>query len=335
MSSRPWLRLAKLAVGVALILVLVLRVEADLLLDRFRSLKLAWVVVVFALPPVGILLSTVRWRALLEVLGVRVGLGRLLALYMIGTFFNNFLPTMVGGDVVKSYTLARETGAAESVIAATFMERFVGLAALVTLLPLILGRQTVVEPFPALHVVVWLALGAYLVSVAIAISPERLHARRTRSDVEIWLRLRSLVERTHRKISRFKAARSTLAVSYGLSLAFYLLSVLTAWAATRSVGADVGFVYLLAVLPLVWLAGMLPISLNGLGITEGGYLVFLQLAGVEPADALTVALLLRVRLLITALLGGLIFLVYRRRQAVSLPDGDTGDLSGERGTLPA
>ena len=83
----------------------------------------------------------------------------------------------------------------------------------------------------------------------------------------------------------------------------------------RSVGAEVEFYYLLAVLPLVWLAGMIPISLNGLGITEAGYAIFLQLVGVTPEDALTVALLVRFRLLITALLGGLVFLRHRAERA--------------------
>jgi uncharacterized protein (TIRG00374 family) len=312
---KNWLAIAKLLFGVALIAVLVLRVDAGVLAQRFRSLNLAYVALVFILPHVSMLLSTVKWRALLGVLDVHVGLWRLFGLYMMGTFFSNFLPSMVGGDVFKSYALSRETGEASSVVAGTFMERFVGLAALVSLLPLVQMQPAVTQAMPMLGLFIWCVVGGYLVSVALVLSPERLYARSSQKAAGIWQRVWSFLESTHHRISRFRSAPMTLLGCFGLSLVFYVLAVATAWAATRSVGAEVEFYYLLAVLPLVWLAGMIPISLNGLGITEAGYAIFLQLVGVTPEDALTVALLVRFRLLITALLGGLVFLRHRAEHA--------------------
>ena len=62
-------------------------------------------------------------------------------------------------------------------------------------------------------------------------------------------------------------------------------------------------------------AGMLPVSLNGLGITEAGFALFLQLAGVPIAEAVGVGVLLRARLLVTGDVGGLLFLRYRSANA--------------------
>lgn len=84
---------------------------------------------------------------------------------------------------------------------------------------------------------------------------------------------------------------------------------------------SIDILYLLAIVPVVLLAAFVPISLNGLGITEAGYVIFFQLIGIPLEDALGIALLLRIRLVITALLGGLIFLWYRSRpNQIATPD---------------
>jgi uncharacterized protein (TIRG00374 family) len=301
----------KLSLGLALLGFLIAKSDPSSLLENVYSLDLIFVLVVLVLPHVAMWLSCVKWQLLLAELGIMASVRHLFALYMIGSFFNNFLPTMVGGDVVKAYQLGREAGDPASVIAATFMERFVGLAALVSLLPLVLLQKNVIEAVPILVPLVFGVIVGYLMVLCLVFSsfPQRLPG--AKSNLGLVRRLSPLLEKARRQVRLFRHCGWALLASYLISLLFYLVTATGSWAAARSTGADVGFDYVLSVVPVILLAGLLPISLNGLGITESGYVVFLGLAGVSTVDALTMALLVRLRVFLTAILGGLIFLRYR------------------------
>ena len=301
----------KLLLGIGLLALLVAVSDPAGLLARLAGVDLLWLSVVLVLPHIGILLSSVKWQQLLRELNVRAKLRRLLALYLIGTYFNNFLPTMVGGDAYKIYRLSRDTGDGSAVIAATFMERYVGLVALLTLLPLILLQQPVHRAFPPLTVTVLLALVLLLVSIALLFRNVE-GGTDLRSTGAGWFhKLMDAVSAVAARVRSYRGARAVLMRSYVISLGFYLVTVATGWAALRSVGAEVDFTYMLAIVPVVLLLALLPISLNGLGVTESAYVVLLGLAGVSATDALAMALLLRARIFLTAVIGGVLFLVER------------------------
>ena len=294
---------------------LIVRADMSMLLQRIVSVDLFYLAVMFVIPHVMIGINTLKWQIFLRELGLRIDFNRLFGLYLIATFFNNFLPTMVGGDAVRAYALGRETNDISSVTAATFMERLVGFAGLVSLVPLVLFSTIVTDRFPT----VWLIAPACLLGFALA-SAMLLSSRFD----PLWRRLRSIrklarllefLARTRKAVYRTAQSIQILLATYLLSLIFYVGAAGAVWAAAMSLGADVGIGYLIATVPLVLVAGMLPVSLNGLGITEAGFAIFLQLAGVPLVDAVGVGLLLRARLLVTGLFGGLLFLRYRSARA--------------------
>lgn len=299
----------KLVVGLALLAILVDKADLRALVARLASVDLGWLVLVLLLPHVGIWLSTMKWRILLRRSGVDAPMTRLLALYLVGTFFNNFLPTMVGGDVVKAYQLGRESGDTASVAAATFMERYLGLAALISLLPLILFQDQVVDAWPVVRWIVGFAVLGFACTL-VAFTPLGTALLEREWQPPVGAALLPALRKTARKITRFRHSPRAVAISLVVSLLFYLVTAASSWAALRSVGSEVGFVYMLSIVPLVLLAALVPVSLNGLGITEGGYALLLGLAGVPAVSAVAMALVLRARVLFTAGLGGLIFLLY-------------------------
>lgn len=302
--------LGKLLVGLGLLAFLFSRIDLQGLLQRLSSLDAGYLLLLLTLPHFGIWLSSVKWHALLRSLGVRVRLRRLFALYMIGTFFNNFLPTMVGGDVIKAYQLSRETRDAASVIAATFMERFVGLAALVSLLPLIYLQEDILSAYPMLGLVVAVAILSFLVASSLVFWT-RIRIPGSDSEVPIVRRLSRLAKKTRAHVISFRRHRSVLSSSFAISVLFYAVAAATAWAAIRCTGLSVGYLYVGSFLPIVLLAGLAPVTVNGLGVTESGYVLFLGLVGLSTVDAVTIALLLRARILVTSVFGGLVFVIYR------------------------
>lgn len=305
----------KCLLGLGLIVFLLSRVDLKALLNTLVSVNLLYLAIVLILSHLGIFLSTVKWKYLLENLDIHGSLSRLFALYLVGTFFNNFLPTMVGGDVMRSYALCREAKDHSSVIAATFMERFLGMAALVTLLPLVLYQQTAITRYPFLKYFVVIMILCFTGSVFLIFQNTNLF-RRIKKRVNTWFaKVVILIEKIQYRVYLFLRFKKTLLLSYGISIVFYFVVSGSTWAATRSVGIEVDYFYILSIVPVVLLVASIPVSLNGLGITEAGYVVFLSLVGVPAVDALAAALILRGRVLFTTIIGGIIFMFYKTNRA--------------------
>jgi uncharacterized protein (TIRG00374 family) len=81
--------------------------------------------------PILIFTGVAKWHILLKSQGFHVSIWRLYALYMVGKFFNNFLPSNVGGDVVRGYELGKSIDSGADSMASVFMERFTGLIVLI------------------------------------------------------------------------------------------------------------------------------------------------------------------------------------------------------------
>lgn len=308
------LTLAKLAFGIGLLIVLVTRVPLAEFRESFRSVEPLYLALLVFLPFPLQAVSTFRWRILLRALGLRVAFARLFTLYLIARFFSNFLPTMVGGDIVRAYQLSLDTCDASSTTAATVMERVIGLVALVSLLPVALLSDVIVTSFPLLRYAIPAFVLAFVAGLC-GVFIWRWDLLWKRSRHPRIQRVLSFIVET--RTAMLRATRSIAAVlhAYWLSLLFYVGSAGCVWAASKSLGVDVEMAYLMAVIPLVLLAATLPISLNGLGITEAGFAIFLELTGVPLADAIAVGLLLRVAVLLPAVIGGLLFLRHRSGNA--------------------
>lgn len=316
-----WVVMGKLAVGLGLMTALVVRADITELLASLRSVNLWYLALMFALPHLMIVLSSVKWQMFLRELGLRLGLARLCGLYLIGTFFNNFLPTMIGGDTVRIYALGRDTGNPSAAVAATFLERLTGFAALVSLLPLVLLSDLVTTRFPAVRLLVPAVMVGFAAGVGLLLFPRWRSLLRPLRRIRLMDRVFDFLARSRAAVAVAGRSLCTLAATYAMSLVFYVGASACVWAAARSLGAHVRMDYLMATVPLVLATAMLPVSVNGLGITEAGFAIFLQLAGVPLPEAVGVGLLLRARMFVTAMIGGLVFLRYRTLSRQSGPPG--------------
>ncbi len=303
----------KLILGLSLIAVLVSRANITAVLKSFASIDLRFAVLVFVFPHIGILISTIKWDMLLKKVSVNINFSRLLGLYFMGTFFSVFLPTMIGGDIVRVYQLTRDSKNALAIIAATFMERFIGLAALVSLLPLCLLQDPVSKQWPLIGLVVGMAIAIYMAAVFLIFFDVDIPGTQVIQALPLAGKLMFSIENARNQIRVFSHSRRILFAAYVISIIFYFIAAASSWAATMSTGAGISYSYLISVVPMILLGGMLPISLNGLGITEFGYVLFLELVGVQVADAVAAAFLLRIRLLFTALIGGGLYVIWKPR----------------------
>ena len=146
--------------------------DATAIAGELGRVKLEPLVVGVLLYMAGQAISSWKWLILLRPVRLDVPYLKVLAFYFTGMFFNLFLPTIVGGDAVKAVLLARETGAPARATMSVFMERNVGLCAL---LLVAIGAAELAPPVElfgmSLRVLTWVLAAGYATVNAVLLSP--------------------------------------------------------------------------------------------------------------------------------------------------------------------
>lgn len=274
---------------------------ADLVPERSFA-TVVWLSLAAVLTLVGIVLSALRWQKVLDALDIPARLPRLVSHYLAGQFVSNVLPTTIGGDVLRVSRLSRDTGESPGTFASVVLERLTGWL----VLPVITIAGFAVNPGlrhlgSATRVALSLALGtlALLVGVLAAAGSTRIGGRfAARAG---W---RRFVGAVHLGIDRLRSDPGAAANVLVAGFAYQLALVLAAVAAAQALGLrPAGLTALLAFFPAVLIAQVLPISMSGLGVREGAFVLFLGPLGVASEQAIALGLLLYLLNLAVSLLG--------------------------------
>ena len=265
----------------------------------------------------GIILSAWRWQRVLAVFDAETRLGNLVTHYLAGQFVGNFLPSTIGGDVLRVSRLASSsTVPGSSVFASVVIERLTGWIVLpvLTLAGLLLS-PSLLGLGVASRLALALSIGTLLLLAGIVIAAgSRRMAGRFAANVG-WTRFIGAV---HLGIDSLRRRPSAAAGIIAVATAYQLSPVLVAWFVTQALGLHLPMVALLAFTPVVAIAQVLPLSLNGLGIREGALVLFLGPLGVSAGQAVTLGLIIYALTLIVSLLGAPAFAVGGRSRTVSV-----------------
>ncbi|OGQ56335.1 MAG: hypothetical protein A3J24_07760 [Deltaproteobacteria bacterium RIFCSPLOWO2_02_FULL_53_8] len=252
-------------------------------------------------------LSSFRWSIILRK-DMDVSYLRLLSIYFIGMFFNNFLPTMVGGDIVKGYFLYRSSGRGDVSFASIFMDRYSGFTALmaITAIALIPGYTLIAGT--GLIAAFALLLGGFLcASLLIWVSGLHTWAMRILGRIHFY-GINKKIDTFYNVLMSYKG-RSDILVKIFICSLFIQSSVMVGyWFLGRQLGIDIGIGYYFLFIPLTTVISMLPISLAGLGLREGAFIYLFTLAGVSKEQALTLSLIYFAIMAIVSLIGGIEYL---------------------------
>jgi uncharacterized membrane protein YbhN (UPF0104 family) len=312
-KARAWLVL-RLVLTATMLGIVLPRLHPETLFPNHHLRSLLWMGGALALSVVAIGLSVVRWQQMLHALEVRARLPTLASHTLAGLFVSNFLPTTVGGDVLRASRLSAENGHRKISAASVVLERltgFVGLP-LITLVALLVSPH-LLRLGAASHLAVALSVGplaALAFFLLVAAHPrigERLGGRR-------WLGLAMTVHLGLVRLRRHPALAGAVMLA---ALAYQLTVVLVAWMAAHALGISVGWTAMMAFMPVVAIAQALPLSIGGLGLREGSLVVLLGPLGVAAGQAVALGLVLYGISVTLSLFGAPAFLVGSRRPARS------------------
>ena len=283
------------------------RVHFASLIPQGQSSTVPWLILGLLVWFGAIVLATLRWQRVLAALSMPAAFPPLLAHSLAGLFVANFLPSTVGGDVLRVVRLSAVNGEAPASFASVALERLTGFLVLPVLaLGALLLRPSLLHLGTASHLVVVLSLGtlaALVCILALAANP-RLGGRL--AGHASWLRF---VGAVHLGLERIRRRPAAIASVLGVAFVYQLTVVAAAWVAAQVLGIHVGWIAMTAVIPVVAIAQVLPISVGGLGLREGALVLLLHPLGVGATKATALGLLLYAINLVVSLLGAPAFAV--------------------------
>ncbi len=318
--------LVKLLVSAGLLIFLVSKISLEDLFALVRTLDRATVALAILVFFVSNVLGALQWHFLLVASGVRLTFPQSFRFYFVGLFFNNFLPANIGGDAMKIYDVSRIGSNVYRVTAVTLMDRFIGIFSLCLLAVAAVLLSTAFWPGGTVAVYLIVFLGCMMPLVGFYfIKPLGTLLRRLVG----LIRPLSVDKRAgwiFDGLSEFKSRRWLVLRLILLSLVIQFLRVMTHVLAAVALGVPIDavvFGLFFVFVPVLGLAMIPPITINGLGVREGlGILLFAQ-AGIGRTDAFAIEFLTYLISVSISLLGFAFFLARRREMSNPRADAST------------
>jgi uncharacterized membrane protein YbhN (UPF0104 family) len=290
--ARRWTVLGRAAVSIILLAWILQRTD---IVEVWRSLQAAngaLLVAAFGSCLVGYMLGLGRFRMLLAVQGVRPPPGALVRSLLVAMFFNNLLPSTIGGDASRAHDSWRWGASRGRALAVVFLDRFLGIVALLifALIASLLWHGV----NGRLHVLpLWIALAAFG-ALGLTASLVWLPAEWIRSAVgAVRLPGGAFVLRVVGHVSEafeaFRGRKGVLARALALSLLLQANAVLYYYMVARALGFGVPLLPFFLIVPLSIFAMMLPISINGIGLRENAFAFFFGAFGVLASQSVALA----------------------------------------------
>jgi hypothetical protein len=238
---------------------------------------------------------------------------------MIGMFFNNFLPSTVGGDVVKVYYLSRFTGKGAAAFASVVIDRLIGMGGMcvVAIVSLLFGAGRLTAAIGREKaVIIFLIVGgvsAGLVLFFLIVFSARM--MRGLFALIPWAAFREKIARVHDAVCVYRGRGATLLAALLISTGIWVVIVVDCWLIAQAFRAKIPSIpigYFFLFLPTISVIMSLPISFSGLGTREAFFILFfaaLKNPPVTEMDAVMLSLNFYFVSLAASLLGGVIYIL--------------------------
>jgi glycosyltransferase 2 family protein len=311
--------LGKLLVSGAFLWFVLRGTDLSRLWDRVRGMQPGWLLLAIGTYTLMMLIGVWRWHGLLRAQHVHVGHRRLMESMWVSLFFNNFLPSNIGGDVIRIADTARAAGSKTLAATVVLVDRGLGLIALLVIAAL--GSAAAIAGGIAVPGAQWLWMvsGAVVLTTFPALVAPGIVSRLLiplRALQHPWLDERA--HRFERAFVRFRERPSALMLAFlgalivqGAMVVFYALTA-------RGLAIPLPVLLAAVLVPVSLVVQMAPISIGGFGVREAVFTYFFTRVGLSPDAAVALSFVGTGLIVVQSLAGGLLFLA-RRGHPPALP----------------
>jgi len=307
----------RISISIALLIFLFKfnKINVHSLISDIKSTNKAFLTTGFLIVFFAYLLAFFRWKMLLKISGINASLKKLISSFSGGVFFSIFLPSTIGGDLVRAADLAGHTNKTKEVIATVFLDRLSGYVGLVlVILPaLLLGRNLVLDKVVFSSVFAILIL---LIVILFILFNKFVYLKLSKFlSAPGAGRIKEAIKNMHQEIHLFRHHKRMIIANLAVSFLIQLLMPICAYFIGLSLGINISPVYFLIFIPIITAITLLPIAVGGLGLREGLFVFYFAKAGVIKQLALAMSLLSFSFIVFYAAIGGLVYVltVHHRR----------------------
>lgn len=305
---------AKFLVALSLLVYLLQDANLGDILETIRNTHIASLVFAFSLYAIGYLITGFRLHLLISAYGKKIPVRFLIQSFIIATFFNNFLPSTVGGDLSRSYDLWRYFGDKSRAVASILIDRFLGLFAL--LLFIIFSTLFAKEfAFPERTVYLWVSGATFLATLIIYLiffTPQWLPGLTSHYSVPTKHPLLGKARNFLNALYSFRGKRKILVYALCLSILLQVNVITQYYIVARSLSIDIPLLAFFTIIPLAIFVMMVPISINAIGVREGVFVFFFSFYNVSNSTAIAYAWVMYGFVLMQGLLGAIVFVLRQR-----------------------
>ena len=319
--KKRWQLVLKISISLGLIALVLYFVDFQEMLTLIQHADLRFLLAEMGIILLDRVLMAYKWNLLLRAVGIQLPLFFLVRVYTISTLSGVLLPSNLGGDLFRLYSLSRRDKMDnKAVLASMIVERILAFLAMLILatFSMLLASYLMRDSWGQFSGI-WLAIGIGGLAVIALLIPtsktfrgwiDRLATRFTRFP------LVSKIYNTYLLSYEYRNHLRTVTVVAAWTLLEQLMPVVGIALTVRALHLNVSFIELVAIIPIIVLASRLPISLDGYGVTEGLYVILFGLVGVSASQAFSLSIVDRILPHIFALPWGIHYVLTRGRRTV-------------------
>ncbi len=312
------LNILRVLVSIGLLYYLISIIDFNKFIQTLSSTHLSSVGMALAALFLSIFFLAWRWLVLLKAHKIFPKLRQLNVYYYIGFFFNNFLPTSIGGDLSRAIYLAKFSGNRAVSLGSVFLERLIGIIATLLIAGFaIFWHNNMLEAVRVVYATIVLTI-LLLVFFALIMS-RRLYKRVERLlGMITFYNIGERIIRVLDTLHYYRDKKGVLFSAFVLSLCSQFSLILMNYILARALGFEqISFGYFFLLVPVTFVISLLP-SINGLGVRDFGYVFLLREQGMLPSQALSLSILVTIMPIAVSIVGGIFFLLYRHKKLITV-----------------
>jgi len=258
----------------------------------------------------GIWITAYRWQTLLKTQNVRLSVISLTSSTLIGMFFNNFLPTSIGGDLYRAYDITKKADfPMSSSISVLVVERLSGIiaSAVFAVAALFLGFTAIGGKSVIIPVIIFLIASLFI--FFLILNPKIFGVQKFAGRIKFIQKMIDKLKNVYHTFLTFKEYKWVLVKVMFYSLTLQFAVIINYWLASRALNINLGLTAFIFIVPIVSIISMLPISLGGIGVREGSLVFIMVSLGASNEKSAMVSLLLFAMILFFGIIGGLIYAI--------------------------
>ena len=317
-SGSAFFKYFRVIAGLSLLSILLGRVSPEEIVQLFKQTAYNWhlILLAYVFPGIGIVISALRLKILLSAQGANLPILQICRANLIGSFYNQVLPSTIGGDVARGYCISNvckfngseKLSTKPTLLSFTVIgvDRFVGvIGILFTGLLVAMTNPELIRQSPGLESVLYIALLGSAFLASLLVIPARSIGRWLFS-IPLLHKLRERAAMVYNALKEYRSSKQHLLAAFLLSLCLQFSIIAQYWILVNALELAIPFWGLAILVPIVSLISMIPITINGIGLRENTLYAIGGPMGLTVSGSVALAYTFLLAKILWAILGGIL-----------------------------